>query len=218
MVLNQDCRQLVNRPIQIVVDHVNIISTWRARARAGRLPAAAGSWPRRRCPGPAAAARARRGPAPARRSRGRSGTFSRTWKPPCTSITRITQIPCGQGLAHRLGGRPVAMAVDLGRLEKLVADASRTPRGDRRRNRGRAARRAGGARVVAETETCSRRLGPLEQPLHQRALARARGPERTISRPGRSSSQSTSHRRDSQAPRSHSTFWIKFPDLLQKHP
>src|SRR5208337_575879 len=47
-------------------------NTWPARAPAGRWPAAAGSSPRHRCPGPAAAARAPPDRAPARRSRGRS--------------------------------------------------------------------------------------------------------------------------------------------------
>ena len=79
--------------------------------------------------------------------------------------------------------------MDLGRLEQLAADAPRTPRRRGRRSRGPAARPAAAARVVAETETCSRRPGRSRSRCTSVLLPEPEGPERTISRPGSSSSQ-----------------------------
>src|SRR5271166_1863521 len=188
VVLNQDCRQLVNRPLQIVVDQMNVVTLGELE-----LPPGVCQPPLDRClvigaPGP-------------HEDQEGARHFLTHLNPPLHVDHQDHAGSLLQGLAHRLGRCPVTMAMHLGRLEKLVTDVLEL--WGRQKDIVAAGALAGAGRARGGRDrNFQAQARPLEQALDQRALARARRTGKDDQPPGKVRPINLLHTR----PRSHSTF------------
>src|SRR5271157_4831078 len=200
VVLNQDCRQLVNRPLQIVVDQMNVVTLGQLE-----LPPGVCQPPLDRrlvigAPGPQPPLEHVQTRRPHEDQEGARHSLTHL-NPPLHVDHQDHAGSLPQCLAHRLGRCPVAMAMHLGRLEKLFTHALEL-RG-RQKDVVAAGPRAGARRVRGGGDrNFQAQDGPLEQALDQRALARARWTGKDDQTAGEFCPVNLLHAR----PRSHSTF------------
>src|SRR5208337_316214 len=200
VVLNQDCRQLVNRPLQVVVDQMYVVTLGQLE-----LPPGVGQPPLDRClvigaPGPQPLLEHLQTGRPHEDQEG-ARHFLTHLNPPLHVDHQDHAGSLRQCLAHRLGRCSVAMAMHLGRLEKLVTDVLELLG---RQKDIVAARKFAGARRTrgGGDRNFPAQAGPLEQALDQRALARARWTGKDDEPAGEICPVNLLHTR----PRSHSTF------------